>query len=115
VWDYYRAIDGDIGVIPLRSTPFNDARSFVKALELAALGIPVVASDVPAYRGFVEHGVTGFLAAGPTDWRRYLTELVADPDLREQMGKAARELAAQHTIQTGWRKWADAYAAAAGR
>jgi hypothetical protein len=34
---------------------------------------------------------------------------VADADLRESMGAKARELAAQHTIEGNWQKWADAY------
>lgn len=109
VWDYYAAVDADVGVIPLVDTPFNACRSPIKALEYAALGIPVVASDVEAYRGFVRHGETGFLARTGQEWREYLGLLLADPDLRESMGKAARELAGEWTIQRGWTQWQAAY------
>jgi glycosyltransferase involved in cell wall biosynthesis len=109
VWDYYRAIDGDIGVIPLADTPFNRCRTPIKALEYAALGIPVVASDVEPYRGFVVDGVTGYLAATPTDWQRRLRELINDPAARAELGAKARQLAADHTIQQHWRQWAAAY------
>jgi len=109
VWDYYRAIDGDVGIIPLAGTRFNASRSSVKALEYAALGIPVVASDVPAYRGFVVDGVTGFLARTPEDWTRHLRDLLADEAMRAEMGAKARELAESWTIQRNWRRWADVF------
>jgi glycosyltransferase involved in cell wall biosynthesis len=114
VWDYYRKIDFDIGVIPLTSSPFNDCRSAIKALEYAALGIPVVASAMPAYSGFVQHGVTGYLASSEEDWRKYLWELVSDADARAEMGAAARALAARHTVQEHWTAWADVYAEVGG-
>lgn len=111
VWDYLRAVDFDIGVIPLTRSPFNDCRSPIRAMEWGGLGIPVVASDVPAYRQYVEHGVTGFLAGTPADWREYLGQLVNDPDLRAEMGKAARAKASEWTIQDHWADRADAYKA----
>lgn len=109
IWDYYRQVDFDIALCPLADTPFNVCRTPIKALEAAALGIPVVASDVEPYRGFVVDGVTGFLCRSPDDWQRRLRDLIADPDARAAMGAKARELAADHTIQTRWRDWAAAY------
>jgi glycosyltransferase involved in cell wall biosynthesis len=114
VWDYYRAIDFDIGVVPLADTPFNRCRTPIKALEYAALGIPVLASDVEPYRGFVVDGVTGYLCRTETDWRSRLRELVNDPQQRAEMGAKAREVAAGHTIQQGWQRWAAAYEGVCG-
>jgi glycosyltransferase involved in cell wall biosynthesis len=88
---------------------FNSSKSFVKAAELGALGIPVIASDVPAYREYVIDGVTGFLVSTQKQWRARLRELAADEALRESMGAKAKELAAQHTVEGNWRRWADAY------
>jgi hypothetical protein len=39
------------GVAPLVSEPFNDSKSDLKVLEYSLLGLPSLASDVPAYRG----------------------------------------------------------------
>ncbi len=39
-----------IGLAPLLDTPFNRCKSSLKALDYAALGIAVLASDVPVYR-----------------------------------------------------------------
>jgi hypothetical protein len=83
--------------------------SAIKAQELGALGIPVIASDVEAYRGYVVDGVTGFLVSTPKQWRARLRELAGDEALRESMGAKARELARQHTIEGNWQRWADAY------
>jgi glycosyltransferase involved in cell wall biosynthesis len=111
VWRHYTRIDFDIGIAPLAPIPFNECKSFLKALEYGALGIPTVAADLPPYRGFVIDGVTGFLVRSEDEWRARLTDLIADRAMREEMGAKAREHAAGWTIQQGWRKWADAYEA----
>lgn len=114
-WDadlhaYYRNVDFDIGVAPLTDSAFNRSKSHIKALEYAALGIPVVASDVEPYRGFVVDGVTGFLVRREHEWFKRIHELANDAAMREEMGARARELAAQWTIGTGWKLWEQAYA-----
>ena len=110
VWDFYRGVDFDIGVAPLDPAgKFNRCKSAVRALEYAARGIPVVASDCEAYRGFVEHGVTGFLVKADHEWGRYLHALASDDGMRAEMGAAAKRLAARWTIQERYRDWESAY------
>lgn len=106
--DYYRAIDFDIALAPLTGSPFDESKSAIKALEAMALGIPVIASPVTPYRGFVRDGVTGYLA-GRKEWARRLRELINDADARAEMGAAAREAARAHTMENGWRLYAAAY------
>jgi len=106
---YYRLLDFDIGLAPLADTEFNRSKSPIKALEYAALGIPVVASNVGPYAGFVQHGVTGFLCDTEADWARYLRELVNDSALRQAMGLAARVQAHDWTIQGNAHRWADVF------
>lgn len=106
---YYRNIDFDIGLAPLDlDSDFNRSKSHVKALELAALGIPVIASDLDPYHDFVVDGVTGFLVRTEDEWRDRLRLLADDADLRAAMGAKAREHAAGFTIQQHWPKWRDA-------
>jgi glycosyltransferase involved in cell wall biosynthesis len=102
--DFYRSIDFDIGLAPLTHHVFNRSKSHIKALEYAALGIPVIASDVGPYSDFVRHGETGFLVRQPHEWRRYLRQLL-DPVVRQEMGAKARALAAQHTIEGNVELW----------
>ena len=107
--DYYRNIDFDIGIAPLTGTTFDRSKSAIKALEYAALGIPVVASDCEPYREFVVDGVTGFLVRREHEWTRRLRELVNDAGMREERGSKARENARAWTIDRGWKLWAAAY------
>lgn len=108
-WSYFKAIDFDIGLAPLADTVFNRSKSWIKALEYMALGIPVIASDRPAYRDMVVDGVTGFLVRTEAEWRARLNDLVNDEAMRVEMGAKGREIARQWTIQTGWKLWRDAY------
>ncbi|MGW6912608.1 glycosyltransferase family 4 protein [Kitasatospora sp. NPDC054939] len=103
--DYWRAIDFDIMLAPLRAHPFNASKSALRPLEAAALGIPVIASDYGPYADFVQHGVTGYLVRRDHEWGRYLTELVNDEAMREEMGAAARRQAADWTIEGNIDKW----------
>jgi glycosyltransferase involved in cell wall biosynthesis len=107
--DYYKLIDFDIGIAPLVPTVFAETKSHIKALEYAALGIPVVASDSAPYRDFVIDGVTGFLVRRDHDWAARLRDLINDEAMRLEMGAKARELASHWTIQTGWQEWEQAY------
>lgn len=106
---YYRLIDFDIGIIPIADGIFNRSKSSIKALEYAALGIPSIASDCEAYRDFIIDGKTGFLVKTQAEWRDRMMMLCADDDLREQMGEAAREHAAEWTIERNWHRWQTCY------
>lgn len=109
MFSYYRNIDFDIGIAPLAHTTFNNSKSHIKALEYAALGIPVVASDEPPYRDFVLDGVTGFLVREEHEWGRRLYQLTNDDAMRQEMGAKAKQHAANFTIQKNWHLWEDAY------
>ncbi len=56
-FDAYRSglprLDLDIGLCPLRDTPFNRSKSAVKFYEYACCGFLTVASDIPPYAGEV--------------------------------------------------------------
>jgi glycosyltransferase involved in cell wall biosynthesis len=106
---YYAALNYDIGVAPLVPSVFSRSKSYIKCLEYAARGIPVVASDCEPYREFVLHGVTGFLVRRDHEWLKYLSELANDEGLRLEMGVKAREHARNFTIEGNWHLWADAY------
>ena len=56
----------DIGIAPLADSAFNRSKSAIKTLDYAALGLAVLASDVPAYRGSIADraGTNGAGAVG---------------------------------------------------
>jgi glycosyltransferase involved in cell wall biosynthesis len=109
VWNYYQVIDFDIGLAPLASNVFNRSKSHIRCLEYAALGVPVIASDEPAYRDIVVDGVTGFLVRRDHEWQTRLRALACDESMRAEMGTKAREHAAAWVIQDGYRMWEQAY------
>jgi len=63
----------DIGIAPLSDTPFSRARSAIKVLEYAALGIPAVATPLPEYVGWLGSGYANWLPT-PNDWVRCLKD-----------------------------------------
>ncbi|MBE9014472.1 glycosyltransferase, partial [Pseudanabaenaceae cyanobacterium LEGE 13415] len=81
--------EADISLAPLEPTIFNDAKSNIKYLEAAVLGLPSVCSPRAAFRAEIEHGVNGFLAESEADWLSALTQLVVDKNLRAQVGSEA--------------------------
>lgn len=107
---YYRRIARfDVGLAPLADIPFNRSKSELRFVEAAALGLPMVCSDLLPYRQVVEHGVTGFLAKDPADWVAPLEALVTDHSLRRKVGEAARERAREWTIDRRITAWEEAY------
>ena len=62
------------------------------AMEAAAMGLPVVATDIRGCRQVVDDGHTGLLvpARSPQRLAAAVTELTADKDRRHAIGAAAR-------------------------
>lgn len=88
--DFFRTIDYKVGVAPLADTHFNRSKSDIKFLELAALGIPTIASDVAPYRS-IQDAHTGVLIKHEHEWGRVLRATLDDPDFFAEMGVVARD------------------------
>jgi glycosyltransferase involved in cell wall biosynthesis len=78
----------DIAIAPLENTIFNDAKSNIKLIEAAVVGLPSVCSPRREFRDCVEHGVDGFLAETDTEWFDALRTLADDAALRARIGDA---------------------------
>ena len=89
---YYRA--ADVFVLPSYYESFGLA-----ALEAMACGTPVVVSRVGGLKSFVRSGETGYLIPWhcPEPFAERIDMLLANPSLREAMGRAARAKAEQMT------------------
>jgi GT2 family glycosyltransferase/glycosyltransferase involved in cell wall biosynthesis len=90
----------DIGIAPLADTAFNNCKSAIKTMDYAALGLAVLASDVPAHRGSLADGPGGMLVANTeAAWFDALCRLIRDAALRRRLAEGARNAcAAQHTL-----------------
>jgi glycosyltransferase involved in cell wall biosynthesis len=107
--DYYRALDFDVALAPLAAHVFNRGKSGLRLLEMAALGIPVVASDFGPYADPTLHGVRGFLVKADHEWPTHLRALASNPDLRADMSRAGREWAAERTVEGNLGDWLNAW------
>lgn len=88
-WFLSRA-DWDIAIAPLGDSPFRRCKSDIKFLDYCALEAAPLLSDVPPYRDSVRPGETGLLLSDrPEDWLEALESLIADPDCRAELGRAA--------------------------
>jgi GT2 family glycosyltransferase/glycosyltransferase involved in cell wall biosynthesis len=81
-----------IGLAPLLDTAFNGSKSSIKAMDYAALGLAVLASDTPVYRGSLADGPAGALVANDhRAWHAALDWLIRDQHLRQTTGVHARD------------------------
>lgn len=87
-WDLLRG--ADINICPLTDGPFNDAKSEIKWLEAAMLGVPSIVSPSATYQQVIDDGADGLLAGTQKDWEANLTALCTDATLRRELGKAAQ-------------------------
>ncbi|MBM3990920.1 MAG: glycosyltransferase family 4 protein [Planctomycetes bacterium] len=91
----------DVGVAPNRSTPAISARytSPLKVFEAMAVGLPLVASDLPSLREVLRHGSDAWLvrADDAEELAGGLKKLLGDADLRRALGKSLAARSAEHT------------------
>lgn len=103
-----------IGIVPLAASAFNEAKSWLKGLEMAAVGLPFVASPTGPYRELHAHGA-GDLAARPREWEAMIRRLATDDTYRREHQAAGRFVAEQWTIEGNAERWMEAWAVAAAR
>lgn len=89
----------DIGIIPIDTSERSANTSTNPSWKLKsenrltlkmAMGLPVIATAIPAYEEVIENGRNGFFAVSRRDWLRCFDHL-RDPDRRREIGSRARE------------------------
>lgn len=101
-----------VGIAPLADTKFNRAKSWLKPLEMSALGVPWVASPRAEYTRLHKLGA-GALADTPRRWHKELSRLLASPSLRAERAEEGRKLAETMRIRDHAWRWAEAWQRAA--
>lgn len=93
-----KTIKPDFALCPLTDHAFNLAKSEIKPLEMAAIGIPSIVSDYGPYQ-FIENGYNGLkVKVNDTQgWIDCLTALIEDRSYRLKLGEAARK-----TVEEEW-------------
>lgn len=80
----------DIGIMPLRETPWELGKCGYKLIQFMACGKPVVASRVGANIEIVDESV-GFLCQNPDQWVNAFRCLIQDVELRKRQGDCGRQ------------------------
>jgi hypothetical protein len=92
-WDVIRQCD--IAVITGNDYFWTQAKSANRVIQAMALGLPVVAYPLPAYRAVVRHGRNGMLAKEAHEWICALSAM-QDPDLRARVAAAGYRYARRY-------------------
>ncbi len=80
----------DIGIMPLPDNPWTRGKCGLKGLQYMGIGIPAVMSPVGVNRQIITDGENGFLAGTHEEWFARLSQLIDNPRLRQQLGRAGR-------------------------
>jgi hypothetical protein len=97
-----------IGVAPLSNTRFNRSKSWLKMLEMAAVGVPCVVSPRAEYLRLHKESV-GVIADKPQQWYARLKKLATDDDYRLQVSQQGRAIAVAHTIEGNAWRWMEVW------
>jgi glycosyltransferase involved in cell wall biosynthesis len=81
----------DIGIMPLPDDEWAKGKCGLKGLQYMALEIPTIMSPVGVNTEIIDHGKNGYLATTEQEWMECLSRLIEDKELRQSMGKAARQ------------------------
>ena len=77
----FRQLEWDIGLAPLRATPFNSVKADTKWVDYSSIGAAVVASRGTVYDNCCAEGC-GLLAEGADEWISSIQSLIDDPEQR---------------------------------
>lgn len=87
----------DVILCPQR-VDVQPGKSSVKATTAMALGLPVIASPLQAYKEIITHGENGFIAETKEEWGEALRAL-KDVKVRRRVGKAAKKSIAPYRLE----------------
>jgi glycosyltransferase involved in cell wall biosynthesis len=91
--------EADIAVAVLARYATTDAKSEIKWLEAAVMGVPSIVSATARYVETLEHGVDALLASNQEEWGEALHALIDDADLRRRLvANARRKIQANYSL-----------------
>ncbi|MEB8388970.1 glycosyltransferase [Rhodobacteraceae bacterium KMM 6894] len=86
----------DCAIMPLGDDLFNQCKSAVRALDAAAVGVPVITPAVGDFPNVIRDGQTGLIADGPNGWAMALDDLAQDRAAAQAIGQRARRDLERH-------------------
>lgn len=96
----------DVGLVPTRPDRYAQLLLSTKLLEYAAMGKPVVATDLETYRAHLGPDAVRYVAGGePGEIASAIREMAANPDAALQMGREARRQSAPYAWDVQARRY----------
>ena len=108
--EYITTMSGhiDIGVVPLTLSPFNQAKSYLKGLEMASQGIPSVVSNTDEYL-YLSQEIGISTAKRGKDWQKHLKGLLNNSDRFDELRNKSRESVRPFTYENHVDSWVSAW------
>lgn len=97
-----------VGIAPLSDTRFNKSKSWLKPMEMSALGVPWVASPRAEYARLHAMGA-GVLAERPRVWYREMKRLRESAAMRQELSDAGRAVAEKLRLADHAWRWMEAW------
>lgn len=107
-WYPQTLVNFDIGLVPLSKSNFNYAKSWLKGMEYASLGIVPIVTPIGDYVNLVDVGIA-IPAETADDWYNRTRELILDTEMRAELSEKVRNIAANYTIEGNTHKWWSAW------
>ena len=99
----------DIGCCAVADTPFNRAKSNIKAMEYAVAGAAVVASPT-LYSDLIEDIKSGYIARDAAEWEGSIAAFIEHPALRAMMARRLlKTVERKHSLAGNLWKWPAAW------
>ena len=92
----------DVLLVPSRSLPYNLSLSDSILVEAGAVGIPWIASSIPAFSKWAAGGI---ISESLDEWHRNLRHLVMDVELRNYLAKSGKIAAMSREMNHLGRVW----------
>ena len=105
-----------VGIAPLAETRFNEGKSALKGLEMAAVGVPYVHSPVPDYERLNADGLGVRADWKSKTWKRAIRQLLVEDQAREEMAQRGRQIVrTRHLYEDHAHLWIEAWETALER
>lgn len=113
-YDYLNSLKLDMVIIPRADSYFNRCKSNLKFLESSMLETPVIAQSFPTkdspYEVNPQDAEHMLLATDTESWIAQIEKLIADKELRKEMGrKAYNYVVENYSIENNAHLWKEAY------
>ncbi len=89
-----------IGIMPLTDDDWSRGKCGFKALQYMSLGIPAIVSPVGVNTKIVDDGQNGFLCVSKDEWKKAISDLLSNNELRKQFSiKAIEKIKSNYSVE----------------